>query len=67
MSAYYDHFRKKTDVGQISDQQPLYGFFIPEGTIEQKEFLDHSHLFPGISRSLLEDAMSTFKNFVSLQ
>lgn len=59
MSAYYDLF-EKPDVRQTGEQQPLYARFIPKGTIEQKEFIDRVHLFSGISRSLLEGAMSAF-------
>ena len=59
MSAYYDLF-EKPDVNKTGKQQPLYARFIPKGTIEQKEFLNRVHLFTGISRSLLEGAMSAF-------
>lgn len=59
MSAYYDLF-EKPDVRQTGEQQPLYARFILKGTIEQKEFIDRVHLFSGISRSLLEGAMSAF-------
>jgi len=59
MSAYYDLF-EKPDIRQTGDQQSLYPRFIPKGTIGQKEFLDRAHRFTGISRSLLEGAMSAF-------
>lgn len=59
MSAYYDLF-EKPDVNKTGEKQPLYARFIPKGTMGRKEFLDRVHLFTGISRSLLEGAMSAF-------
>lgn len=59
MSAHYDLF-EKPDVRQTGEQQPLYARFVPKGTIGRKEFIDRVHLFTGISRSLLEGAMSAF-------
>lgn len=59
MGAYYDLF-EKPDVRQTGEQQPLYARFIPKGTIERKEFIDRVHIFTGLSRSLLEGAMTAF-------
>lgn len=59
MSAYYDLF-EKPDIRQTGEQQPLYARFVPKGTIGKNEFIDRVHLFNGISRSMLEGAMTAF-------